>query len=36
MNSQDDEMDEFDAFLQSLGYVFYEESDNPVYAQFLR
>lgn len=36
MQVPDNEMDEFEEFLQNLGYTYHEESGNDVYKQFLR
>lgn len=36
MQVPDNEMDEFEEFLDNLGYIYHEESENDVYAQFLR
>lgn len=36
MQVPEEEMGEFEEFLDNLGYVFHEESKNEVYAQFLR
>ena len=30
-----DAEDEFDEFLRDLGYAYYRETDNPLFAQFL-
>ena len=30
------EVDEFKGFLQKLGYAYYDETDNPIYALFLK